>query len=327
MMSTARHLPVIDIAPLFGDATRSRDAVVRQLGDACHDIGFVVVRGHGIPAATIARLRDGVMQFFDRPIEEKHALAVTQGNYRGYIPLGFFTPNSKKGAADQYEGYKLHWEVEASTPVCNDCDLYGPNKWPDRPGGLRDAVLEYWRECDRVASGLLDALAQVLDVDPGIFRQAFEQPLTNMTLLHYPPQDQASTKFGIHPHKDTDALTILAPDPVGGLYVRQRGEQGWLSADAPEDALIVNIGDLLEVWSGGYFVSTPHKVVNQTGRERYSFPYFAVPRFDVHVTPLKGCEPGFEHRVIPVGAASREIWYSNWPDAAAVNECYDPATP
>ncbi len=148
-----------------------------------------------------------------------------------------------------------------------------------------------------------------------------------MTLLHYPPQASDQDAFGIHPHKDTDALTILAPDPVGGLFVRGKNSDDWLKADAPEDALIVNIGDILEVWSGGHFVSTPHKVVNATGEARYSFPYFAVPRFDVRVAPLCGRQPGFDRVELPVGKVTREIWQSNWPDAAAIDECYDPATP
>ena len=105
------------------------------------------------------------------------------------------------------------------------------------------------------------------------------------------------------------------------------GNERWLSADSPDDALIVNIGDMLEVWSGGYFVSTPHKVVNSSGRERYSFPYFAVPRFDVTISPLRKPQPGFEHREIEVGPASRAIWQSNWPTAALIDARIDPATP
>jgi len=107
-------------------------------------------------------------------------------------------------------------------------------------------------------------------------------PLTNMTLLHYPPQLTESKRMGIHPHKDTDGLAILAPDPVGGLMVRHRDGSEWIGVDPPGDALNVNIGDLLEVWSGGYLVSTPHKVINTSGTERYSFRYFAVPRFIRH---------------------------------------------
>ena len=166
---------------------------------------------------------------------------------------------------------------------------------------------------------LLGILARILGVEPNTILQRFEKPLTNMTLLHYPPwhpwQVSDETGYGIHPHKDTDVLTILAPDPIGGLLVKRTGQSGWIKADAPADALVVNIGDLLELWSGGYFVSTPHKVVNRGGAERYSFPYFVVPRFDTVVAPLVAPQPGFMRDSVHVGDVSREVWRTNWPDA------------
>jgi isopenicillin N synthase-like dioxygenase len=147
-----------------------------------------------------------------------------------------------------------------------------------------------------------------------------------MTLLHYPPQVAGDNGFGIHPHKDTDALTILAPDTVGGLQVKRRSSEGWIDVSAPDDALIVNIGDLLEVWSGGYFVSTPHKVINTSCVERYSFPYFAVPRFDTVVTPLRQPQPGFSRQPVHVGDVSRVVWRTNWPDAKQQNPRFDLGT-
>jgi isopenicillin N synthase-like dioxygenase len=320
-------LPVIDLSPLVQTDALARTAVASKIAQACHDIGFMVIRGHGIPATVITRLRQAVIDLFARPIEDKLALSITRDNYRGYIPLGFFTPNAAGKTPDRYEGYKLHFEAEPSDPIRSACSLYGPNKWPDQPAGLRATVLDYWRHCDRVADMLMGALAHAMGIQPDVFSAAFDKPLTNMTLLHYPPRDRRGDEFGIHPHKDTDALTILAPDPVGGLQVRPQGQHRWIAADAPDDALIVNIGDLLEIWSGGYFVSTPHRVINDTGKERYSFPYFAVPRFDVLVAPLQEPQPGFVHREIAVGDVSRDIWHSNWPNAAPIDARYDPATP
>jgi isopenicillin N synthase-like dioxygenase len=187
-------------------------------------------------------------------------------------------------------------------------------------------VLDYWRECDRVATVLLAAMAEILGVRKEELLQLFIQPLTNMTLLHYPPQAAEAAGFGIHPHKDTDALTILAPDPVGGLFVKRRDESGWIRAAAPENALIVNVGDLLELWSGGYFVSTPHKVVNSSGQERYSFPYFVVPRFDTVVRPLRAAQADFQRSGVHVGDVSREVWRTNWPDTMPQNPHFDLGT-
>ena len=108
--------------------------------------------------------------------------------------------------------------------------------------------------------------------------------------------------------------------------VRCRDEREWIAAEPPGDALIVNIGDLLELWSGGYFVSTPHKVVNTSGTERYSFPYFVVPRFDTVVAPLVPPQPGFRRDSVHVGEVSAEVWRTNWPDAVSDRPDFDLGT-
>lgn len=313
-----RSIPLIDISGGAGH--------IPGIEQACHDIGFMYVVGHGIAPETIARIRESVIAYFSQPLATKLRDHISQDNYRGYIPKGFFSPNSGAGAADNYEGYKLHYEVQPDDPVRTACDLYAPNKWPDHAPHFRQYLLQYWSECDRVASVLLGAIAGILSIDQDEFLQLFTTPLTNMTLLHYPPQAPDSNGFGIHPHKDTDALTILAPDPVGGLMVRRRDDREWIRAEPPDDALIVNIGDLLELWSGGYFVSTPHKVVNTSGRERYSFPYFVVPRYDTVVQPLKPPPATFRRSSVNVGEVSREVWRTNWPDARPEKPQFDLGT-
>ena len=316
-------LPLVNISP--GSDGEVSAATSRQIIDACHDIGFMYVTGHGIPAGLTDRLRKAVIDYFSRAEARKREDCISRGNYRGYIPQGYFTANSGGDEADEYEGYKLHFETAADDDIRQRCDLYGPNKWPADCDELREAVDVYWSHCDRVTSTLLHALAPALQTDIATLLERFEQPLTNMTLLHYPPQRNG--RVGIHPHKDTDALTILAPDPVGGLQVRVRGGSGWTDVVPPNAALVVNIGDMLEIWSGGYFVSTPHRVINESGNDRYSFPYFSVPRFDVIVRPLREPLAGFERAAMHVGDVSRDIWLSNWPDADPVDPRFDPATP
>jgi isopenicillin N synthase-like dioxygenase len=313
-----RNIPLIDLG--------NRSSVAGQVEKACHNIGFMYVAGHGISTASIEQVRTAVIAYFSLPLEQKLRDRITRDNYRGYIPTGFFTANSGDGSADNYEGYKLHYEVSSDDPIRESCELYGPNKWPVQPHRFAEYLLAYWQECDRIANILLGAMAEILGVARDDFLQCFESPLTNMTLLHYPPQEQDASGFGIHPHKDTDALTILAQDPVGGLLVKCRESDEWIDAIAPGDALIVNIGDLMELWSGGYFVSTPHKVVNSSGAERYSFPYFAVPRFDTVVEPLRSPQPGFDRSNVHVGNVSKEVWRTNWPDVVSDKPHFDLGT-
>lgn len=313
-----QDIPLIDIG-----ASQAREQTVRAVEEACRDVGFMYVVNHGIDEKLIADIRHAVVGYFSRSMEEKLRDQITRDNYRGYIPAGFFSPNVGGMQSDSYEGYKLHFEVAGRDPIRDACDLYAPNRWPEAPAGFAESVLAYWRACDDVTGTLLGLLAEPLGVDPAWFVGLFDQPLTNMTLLHYPPRSDGG--FGIHPHKDTDALTILAGDQVQGLMVRRRGVDEWIAADPPAGALVVNIGDMLELWSGGYFVSTPHKV-ESTGAERYSFPYFAVPRYDVVVEPLRDPQPGFERASVHVGDVSREVWRTNWPDAVPQDTGYDLGT-
>lgn len=321
-----KTLPTVDISALH-DRTDSGiyPFALQELKKAFHETGFAAIVGHGIPTKLIADMQEQVGLLFSRPLVEKQSLRVSQENYRGYIPMGFFTPNAGGDRSDQYEGYKLHEEISASHPVCGECALYGPNKWPEDSEQLQQTVAAYWQQCDRVRDLLLSAIAGILGRNIDYFRSHFELSLTNMTLLHYPASEPDGDHFGIHPHKDTDVLTILAPDPVGGLMLRPTGSDEWIHANAAPDALIVNVGDMLEIWSDEYFVSTPHKVVNTSGRERYSFPYFAVPRYDTLIHPLAGKKTQAQKsREMHCGDVSAKIWQSNWPDAAAIEQRYDP---
>ncbi|KIC25693.1 MULTISPECIES: isopenicillin N synthase family dioxygenase [unclassified Leisingera] len=309
-------IPTIDITPLREDSHPQHQQTVAAILAAAEDIGFLSITGTGVAQETVEAVRNAVRAIFAVDEKSKWDQAITRENYRGYIPMGFFTPNDGSGTADKYEGYKLHHEVAAGDPIRAACPLYGPNRWPLEVPEAREVILGYWSQLDGVFHLLLGALAEGLGLDPAAFQDPFEKPLTNMSLLHYPPQAPEEEGFGIHPHKDTDALTIIAPDPVGGLEVQTR-DGGWITPDCPPGGFVVNIGDMLELWSGGRLVSTPHRVVNKSGRERYSFPYFAVPRHDVVVQPLLPPVEGFDRPSVHCGHWSAEIWRTNWPDENA----------
>ena len=132
-------------------------------------------------------------------------------------------------------------------PFAQRVTSYGPNRWPANGAALKAAVMAFWQACDQTGQQLLSLIARILGVDPVGFLSLFEYPLSNMTLLHYPPKSTASDNFGIHPHKDTDALTLLFPDPVGGAMAslpqhrhlagggrtaRHHGREYWRSARA-----------------------------------------------------------------------------------------------
>lgn len=310
-------LATVDIRPLRDrHATPAQRGPCRQaLMRALSTQGFVILQGTGVPPDTLQAMRDAVQAVFDAPRSQYQDWQVAPNNYRGYVPLGYFTPNAGGTQADRYEAWKLHREVDPNDPLCQACALVGPNRWPPIDTDVRSAVLAYWDAMDALNATVLQALAEGLGLIPAQILSMLDQSLTNMTLLNYPPQPVSETAWGIHPHKDFNFLTFLAHDPVGGLEVRTPDGQ-WIDAGCAPDETVVNIGDMLELLSGGRLVSTPHRVVNRSGRQRQSFPYFSVPRYDVWVQPLVAPLPGFDRAPLQSGAASQAIWYSNWPDQA-----------
>ena len=138
-------------------------------------------------------------------------------------------------------------------------------------------------------------ISEALD-DDGSLLAAFDQPTTWLRLLHYPPQDPQSPEdeYGSAPHTDFGAITLLAQDDVGGLAVKSP-EGEWLDVPPMAGAFVVNVGDMLHRWSNGRLRSTPHRVTNRSGRERYSVPFFYDPSVTSAIAPLPSLgEPRFE---------------------------------
>ena len=297
------QIPKIDISDPV-----EQDKLANLLVEAFSDTGFCFISGHGIDRSLIDKLRLLIKELFVLPQHTLQRFRVQQENYRGYVPLGFFTPNDG-GNSDLYAAWKLHWE--APETLTWRSRLFGVNRWPPVPG-LRDTTLHYWALLEDLAAKLLQAIEVGLELPVDSLNQWFKAPLTNMTLLHYPATGKKN--LGFHPHKDFAVLTILPYDPVGGLQVMSR-EGEWIDVVGREDAFMVNAGDILEVWSGGRLRSAPHRVVNWSGQERISFPWFAVPEPELNIEPLVEPVPNFDRATLNCGDASLAVWSSNWPEA------------
>ena len=153
----------------------------------------------------------------------------------------------------------------------------------------------------------------------------FDDALTNMTLLHYPPVQERAAGSGIHPHRDIDAFTILYPGTAPGLEVLPR-DGDWIEVAPLDGAFLVNVGNMMELWSGGRFVSTPHRVTSPVGVARLSFPYFAIPRHDVEVEPLVPRVSGFDRPAVRVSDIMQELYRTNWKSNAPTDPAVDVGT-
>lgn len=280
------HLPVINVAPLFGDDAVARRAVAKQIGAACRDLGFFYASGHAIRERTLSLLSAASHAFFALPEDEKLAIAMAKGGpaWRGFFPVG---GELTSGRPDVKEGVYFGEELPASDPrVAAGLPLHGANLFPERPGDLKSAVTDFMRQAEASSHAIMEGVALSLGLDAQYFRRTYTtQPTMLFRIFHYPASDAASG-WGVGEHTDYGLLTLLAQDDIGGLQVRTAG--GWIEAPPIPGTVVCNIGDMLDRLTGGVYRSTPHRVLNASGRSRLSFPFFFDPGFDARIVPLPG---------------------------------------
>ena len=280
------HLPVINVAPLFGDDAVARRAVAEQIGAACRDLGFFYASGHAITERTLSSLSAASRAFFALPEDEKLAIAMAKGGpaWRGFFPVG---GELTSGRPDVKEGVYFGEELPASDPrVAAGLPLPGANLFPQRPAELKPVVTDFMRQAEASSHAIMEGVALSLGLDAQYFRRTYTtQPTMLFRIFHYPASDAASG-WGVGEHTDYGLLTLLAQDDIGGLQVRTAG--GWIEAPPIPGTVVGNSGDLLDRLTGGVYRSTPHRVLNASGRSRLSFPFFFDPGFDARIVPLPG---------------------------------------
>jgi isopenicillin N synthase-like dioxygenase len=287
-------VPVIDFLPFREASAEGKSKVAAQIRDACEGSGFFYLAQHGVPKADVEAVFCASRRFFDLPLEERMKVKLSPKQNRGYQPLGSRLYAEQADAPDLNESFKYQHELSPDDPDIRDGNrVHALNKWPADLPGWRDTLIGYYDRMEQLTERLLRAFALALDIPENYFIGFYKKPLTQINLLHYPPQSNEARgrQFGIRPHADTTAFTVLAQDDVGGLQV-QRGDS-WIEAPPIPDTFVINIGDMMARWTNDRFQSTPHRVINRSGAERFSIPYFAIPDFDAVVECLPSCEgPG-----------------------------------
>jgi polar amino acid transport system ATP-binding protein len=279
-------LPIIDIMPLrAGDDA----GVAAQIGEACRTHGFFYVVGHGVEESLCTALDRLARDFFARPEAEKSAIRMELGGraWRGWFPLG---GELTSGRPDGKEGLYLGVELAAEDPrVLAGTPLHGSNLFPLQPAGLREAALAYIDALTALGHTLMRGIALSLGLASDYFAEnGMRDPLALFRIFQYPANpDVRDACWGVGEHTDYGLLTMLRQDDVGGLEVKS--PSGWIEAPPVPHSFVCNIGDMLELMTRGLYVSTPHRVVlNTSGRDRISMPFFFDPAFDAPVRPIPG---------------------------------------
>lgn len=280
-------VPVIDVSALLveGADTSAVDAAV---GEACREWGFFHATNHGVARDVLAGFDAASRGFFALGEEEKARIKRTADNSRGFFD-------------DELTKQRRDWK-ECIDIGAQDGDLDGRhqvdgwNQWPaeDALPGFRPAVEAYFHACESLAERLTASAGRALGIGEEVMARHFAEGkhTSYLRMNYYPVCPDPSAHLGIERHTDAGMLTVLRLDDVASLQVWQRGQ--WWLVEPVEDALCINVGDMLQVVTNDRYVAPLHRVLAQPDRERHSAPFFWNPAYSADCEPaVAGEEPHY----------------------------------
>lgn len=285
------EIPVVSLAAWDAD---DRTAFAERLRGICHHVGFFRLVDHGVDPAFMADYFAALRAFFALPDADKATIdKIGSPWFRGWERVGAELTDHR---VDHREQIDVWTELD---PQPRDVQpqyrrLEGPNQWPDDAlvPGFRGLVERFQAEMGAIADRLMGAMSVALGLPEDHLDRCFgERRMSLVKLIHYPPTPPGEA--GVNAHHDTGFLTLLWQHGVPGLQV-QNQDGDWIDVPVDDDAIIVNLGEMLQSMTGNYFVATNHRVVAST--ERYSSAYFHGPALTTPLDPLP-LDPSFAEAV------------------------------
>lgn len=272
------QIPVIDFKPFVVGDVGKQQQVAQELYNACHELGFVYIKNHGVSQVLIEQVFLQSKRFFDLPLKVKHQLAwSSEFSNRGYIGIERERLDPKQ-TGDLKEAFNVGKEGPEATSPRPDDPALTQNQWPCGEEEFRRTVLDFFEACTEAANRAFYAFELALQLPEAFIIGKHAQQEHVLRLLHYPPMNREPELGQIRAgaHSDYGSLTLLFQDEIGGLTV------------------LVNIGDLTQRWSNDVFRSTKHRVGVPVGdrihKSRYSIAFFCQPDHDAEITCIESCQ-------------------------------------
>ena len=299
---TAATVPVINLTPLRSGSRAGLEAVAQAIGAAARDIGFFSVANHGIAPAIVDDVYAAARTFFALPESVKDRVAIELSpHFMGFARMAKERLDPTL-AGDVKESFNFGRDRSADDPgVVAGVGFAGVNQWPDVPG-IRPVLNRFQEAMTELTAVIHRAIAVDLGLEPDHFVPLYDNALSSSRMLHYPPHPGTfdGSQYGAGPHTDYGSISLLAQDETGGLEVRRR-DGTWIAVDPAPDTFVCNIGDAMMRWTNDVYVSNAHRVVNRSGRERYSIVFFGMPNEDAVIECIPSCiAPGAPARYPPV---------------------------
>ncbi|KAK9053989.1 hypothetical protein SSX86_025064 [Deinandra increscens subsp. villosa] len=270
-------VPVIDLHCLFAEAEANSSAYsseLNKLHTASKEWGFFQVINHGINESLLLDFKREILNLFNLPMEEKLKLWQEEDNHEGFGQLFVVSEEQKLDWSDMFYITTLPH------------DLRKPQLFQKLPPILRDKLEAYSMEIKRLAVAILGQMAKALGMDTEEMSGLFQDGVQSMRMNYYPPCPQPQMALGFSPHSDADALTILYQlNETPGLQIRKDGK--WVTVQPRADALVVNIGDILEIVSNGVYKSIEHQAIVNSSNERMSVATFYSSNMGTELGPAR----------------------------------------
>lgn len=270
-------VPVVSLARESGQR-QFPAAIIEQFGKSLKDYGFVTVTDHGFNAGLLDAAYEVADKVFDHPdiVLQRYANANDQN--MGYLKFGFERP-----MGSQYADLKSSWHIRRR----NRDDNVFPD---DLASDFKTVMLDLFDALDRFGFTLAQLFDGYLGKPRGTFHEMIENGLSLLRVANYPDLDEIQgygwwkLEDGQEPggeHGDINLFTILPAATKAGLEIKRRDGE-WMAVNNPPSAMIINVGDMLESYTGGYLHSTPHRVTGKKRKgKRFSLPFFVHPREEV----------------------------------------------
>ncbi len=284
-------LPVIDMTGFRDGSFQQRKSIADHAVHACETAGFFYVSGHGIDKQIFEDAKQVAVEFFKKPTAFKSQVHITTvPHHRGYVGNFDVAPDTSKGG-DIREAYKVALDLPADDPDhVAGITLYGPNIWPDDMPQFRDKLTHVYEQFQILSESIFSLFAIGLDQPADFFNPLIVKPASVMNVNYYPAtnSESGSESSGIGAHSDYEAFAMLWQDGVGGLQIESL-EGEWEAVQPVEDALVINIGDLMQHWTNDRFRATRHRVINVSGKERVSLACFGNTNFHALIECIDSC--------------------------------------
>ncbi len=283
-------IPTVDLQEFWsGDADKQK-AFVTQLGAAFEDVGFVAVKGHGIPEDLIGQLYENVKTFFSLPTDVKVGAEVPGlAGQRGYTSFG--KEHAKQSdAPDLKEFFQFGQTVEDDDPIKSE---YPDNVQVEGVDDFNPTMLKAYRAFEKAGGALLEAIAIHLGLPNDYFSDKTQNGNSILRAIHYPPiTEEPENAIRAEQHEDINLITLLVGASAEGLQLLNKQNE-WLPITANPGEIVVNVGDMLQRLTNNKLRSTTHRVVNPPRElwhtSRYSIPFFLHPRSEMKLDCLESC--------------------------------------